>query len=384
MVVLVVSEGNGSMDLYSQELAARLDVPKLRTDIYQKNCELFNIPLFSKRALQVVFEDLKFVRDLNRLGCPIHFPNHHFGRYGLFLKVPFIITVHDLIRYFDLKGMDTLIHRPNLRDKIYLSLDYLGIKRARRIIAVSHTTKRDLVKYLGIPEEKIKVIYEGIDLKTFRPVRERVLPFPYILYVGSEHPRKNLKALLEAFALLKRRDGFEDLKLVKVGAAGGNERDFRSDTKAIIKELGLESEVFFTERVPVEKLVRFYSNALCLVLPSLYEGFGFPALEAMACGCPVIVSNRGSLPEIAGDAALVVNPQDPEEIARAILKIAEDEELRRELSERGLRRASLFTWDQAAAETAKVYREVEREVRALGLGQRSRLQAELRGTPEIG
>ncbi len=362
-MTFVVTIGYGSMDLYSRKLALHLRVPKLFSDIYQRVAELFNVPLVSCTSLRSIWEDLRFLRLLRRLGDSVHFPNHHMGRYALFLGRPYVITVHDLIRYFDLKGYSVLIHRPNARDRLYLSLDYAGIRRAPAIIAISHTTKRDLVEHLGVPEERIFVVYHGIDHDLFRPVERRPIEEPYVLFVGSEHPRKNLVTLLRAFKLLKERDGrFRPLKLVKVGAAGGGEAPFRQRTLQAMAELGLEGDVVFAGVVPEEDLPAYYSGAECMVFPSLYEGFGFPTLEAMACGCPVIVSNAGSLPEVAGEAALVVDPLDPQALAEAMHQVLTDPSLRRRLVDKGLRRASQFTWERAARETEAVYEVVEARV----------------------
>jgi glycosyltransferase involved in cell wall biosynthesis len=358
-LLLVATIGGGSMDAYSQNLGDHLPVSKLFTDIYQQVAELFNVPLLSGTAATAVWQDIGFIRKLRRGHEALHLPNHHLGRYGRFLSVPYVVTVHDLIRYFDLRGWGPFIHRPNLRDRLYLHLDYAGIRRATAIIAVSQTTKRDLVHYLNIPEERIFVTYEGIDHECFQPVGRRLIDAPYVLFVGSEHPRKNLVSLLRAFRCLKDDVDFRDLKLVKVGAAGGRESPFRQQTLAQIAELGLEQEVLLTGQVPTEDLVAYYSGAACLVLPSLYEGFGFPPVEAMACGCPVIVGNAGALPEIAGDAALIVEPRDVQGLAGGIRHILLDKPAREDFVYLGLKRASQFSWERTAQETLAVYQAVE-------------------------
>jgi len=363
VVTLIVTTGKGSQDLYSQKLAENLDVPKIYTDIYQKSCELFNIPLLSKASLKTIWCDLHFIEMLNKLYGVVHLPNQHLGRYGLFLRKPYIITVHDLIRYFDLKGYDVLIHRPNLRDKFYLSLDYKGIKKASKIIAVSYATKRDLVHYLGIPEERIAVIHEGIDRKIFKPIPHRPMPYPYILYVGSEHPRKNLSTLLKAFSRLKQESDFKDLKLVKVGKAGGGEVDFRKETLWTIETLNLRNEVIFTEYVSNEELGAYYSNAECFVFPSLCEGFGFPPLEAMSCGCPVISSNVSSLPEVVGEAAIQVNPRDIDELVKAVQEVLTNKDLRKKVIQEGFKQARKFSWEYAAQKTLQVHQEMEEKLR---------------------
>ncbi len=360
MVSLVVTVGPGAMDIYSQKLAEKLDVPKVYTDIYQKIARRLNISWLSRDALEAIREDWSFVKIVNKLNGIVHLPNQHLGRHGNFLKIPYIITVHDLIRYFDLKGYGTYIHRLNHRDKFYLSLDYKGIKKAARIIADSQTTKNDLIHYLKIPGERIKVIYAGIDHTIFKPSPHLSnFEYPYILFVGSEHPRKNLPTLLRAFKRLKEQLQFKDLKLVKVGKAGGPEADFRRQSTEVINSLNLDGEVIFTEVISKEDLRAYYSNAKCFVLPSLYEGFGFPPLEAMACGCPVITSDSSSLPEIVGESAIKVSPHNIEGLAETLEGILTNRQLRESLIAKGIGQAAKFSWEQTAEKTLQVYKEVE-------------------------
>ena len=212
---------------------------------------------------------------------------------------------------------------------------------------------------MKLPEERIAVVYEGVDHQLFRPVERRLVDSPYLLFVGSEHPRKNLVGLLEAFRVLKGEGRFKDLKLVKVGRAGGAEAAFRQATLKAVQDLNLSTEVIFTEYLPEEDLPAYYSGAECFVFPSFYEGFGLPLLEAMACGCPVVVSNRASLPEIAGGAAPAVDPSDAEGLAGAIREVLTDQGYRRELIKKGLARAAEFSWRQTAEATRRVYQEVE-------------------------
>jgi glycosyltransferase involved in cell wall biosynthesis len=334
-------------------------MPKIYFNVYQKRARLFNISFFSPKAMKIAREDWQFIRMLKQRNDIIHLPNQHLGRYGVFLKLPYIITVHDLTRYFDLKGYATFIHRPNFRDKRYLSLDYRGVKKAARVIAVSQTTKQYLVQHLRIPGQYISVVYEGIDHQVFQPVKHRLFDFPYLLFVGSEHPQKNFAGLLEAFSRLKREGKFEKLKLVKVGKAGGSEAEFRKQSLEIIGKLRLREEVIFTDYVAQEDLPAYYSAAECLILPSFYEGFGFPPLEAMACGCPVIISNRPSLPEIAGEAAMQVDPNNIGEIAATLYEVLANRELRKTLINKGLQRSAEFTWKRTAEQTLQVYHEVE-------------------------
>ena len=357
-MVLVVTIGDGSMDIYSRNLAENLDVPVLYTDIFEKFRCYRNISWWSPQAIKSIWHDWRFVRRLNKLGDIVHLPNHHLGRHGKFLKVPYIITVHDLIRYFDLEGYGTFIQTPNPRDRFYLNLDCEGIRKAAGIIAVSQATKKDLMHYLGIADERISVVYEGIDHKLFQPVSHRIYNHPYILFVGSEQPRKNFTGLLKAFRQLKDEPTYKELKLVKVGRAGGQEADFRGQTMGVVEGLSLSREVIFTDFVPEADLPAYYSGAEVFALPSLYEGFGFPVLEAMACGCPVITSNNSSLPEVVGEAGIMVNPSNINNLAQAIRQVLTNDKLRDEMVTRGLEQAKKFSWEKTARQTLEVYKKV--------------------------
>jgi len=361
MISLVVTEGSGAMDIYSQKLAEKLDVPKVYTDIYQGIAKRFNISWLSRNALRAIAEDRSFVKTLNKLNGIAHLPNQHLGRYGNFLKAPYIITVHDLIRYLDLKEGRAYIHHPNHRDEFYLNLDYKGVKKAARIIAVSEATKGDLIHHLGIPDDRISVIYPGVDHATFRPsLQSSNFKYSYILFVGSEHPRKNLLTVLSAFSRLKEQPSFNNLKLVKVGKAGGREADFRKQSMKVINALNLDGEVIFTETVSEEDLRAYYCSTKCFVFPSLYEGFGFPPLEAMACGCPVITSDSSSLPEVVDEAAIKIPPHDIERLTDALREVLTNRQLRESLIARGMSQAARFSWEQTAQKTLQVYKEVEK------------------------
>jgi len=270
--------------------------------------------------------------------------------------------VHDLVRCcfnFDPE---------NISEKILLKLDIRYIKRASHIIAVSQNTKSDLVKYLNIPEKKISVIYNGVDHNIFRPyqpydmrphhIRLRTLRHkPYILYVGSERRRKNLGRLFEAFARLKGE--FSRLKLVKIGGPGRSEH-FRSDMLKTVSALGITEDVIFVDHISEVDLAYHYSSAALLAYPSLYEGFGFPPLEAMACGCPVVTSNTSSLPEVVGKAGIMVNPYDTRNLVQAMRQVLTDNELRDNMVRKGLEQARQFSWEKTAKLTLQVYNKLER------------------------
>jgi glycosyltransferase involved in cell wall biosynthesis len=180
-----------------------------------------------------------------------------------------------------------------------------------------------------------------------------------VLFVGSEHPRKNLGTLLRAFARLKRRRRFRELRLVKVGEAGDGEAPFRRATLAAIRDLALERDVVLAGHVDDQALPGYYSGAAAFAFPSLAEGFGLPPLEAMACGCPAVVSTAGALPEVTGGAALTVPPADAAALAGALEQVLSDHGCAAELRARGLRRAAAFSWERAALETRAVYRRVQ-------------------------
>jgi len=361
-VLLVVTLGKSSLDLYSKMLSASFYVlPVMPSNIYLVSAGLFGVFALSIGSLKALISDYRFVKALNSGSAKIvHLPNQHLGRYINFLKKKCVVTVHDIIRFFDMKGRrPPLIHKPNLRDRIGLDLDYRGIKRAEKIIAMSKHTKNDLVKHLKVPEEKIVVVYQGIDHKLFKPTHTPTpIKEPYILYVGSEQPRKNLSILLRAFYKLKQSNRrFDDIKLLKVGNPG-KMPCFRENTLKTIDALNLHKDVVFAGFVPREELPNYYSNAECLVLPSLYEGFGRPAVEAMACECPVITSNTSSLPEVVGNAGLMVDPHDVNALENAMKEFLTHEELRLDMVRKGLNRASNFSWQKTAKETSEVYKEI--------------------------
>jgi len=183
--------------------------------------------------------------------------------------------------------------------------------------------------------------------------RRHGLPEPMILYLGTLEPRKNLPRLLEAYALLRRRPGVRH-RLVLAGGRGW----YYDEIRAAVERLGLRDEVLFPGYVPEEDKPLWYSAADLFVYPSLYEGFGLPPLEAMACGTPVVVSNTSSLPEVVGEAGLCVDPLDPEALARAMLALISDRERHRAYREAGLARARAFTWRTTAARTAALYHAV--------------------------
>ena len=232
------------------------------------------------------------------------------------------------------------------------------LRECDRIIAISESTKRDAVRLYGIPEDKIVVTYLAAEDR-FRPadpdrvaeVRGRLgLPPRFLLYVGTIEPRKNLGVLLGALLRLKAQR--REVPLVVAGRLGWLYDGFL----AKIRSLGLESLVLLPGFVPDDDLPALYTAAEGFVYPSVYEGFGIPVLEAMGCGTPVLCSDVSSLPEVAGDAGILLPPGDPAAWAEAIARLTEEPALRRELRERGFRQASRFRWEETARRTWEVYR----------------------------
>jgi len=234
-------------------------------------------------------------------------------------------------------------------------------RRASAIITLSNSARNDILRYLRVPRHKVKVV-PGAVSPMFHPVADPArkaavaarynLHHPFILYVGTIEPRKNLRRLIQAFAHLKRRS--LPHKLVVVGQQGWHFQPIFAE----VERLGLQNDVLFTGYVPLDDLPTLYSMCEIMAFPSLYEGFGLPVLEAMACGAPVVTSRSSSLLEVAGDAGLLVDPFSVHEIAQALYTLHKDTDLRRELAQRGIVRASRYTWDAAARATLALYEQV--------------------------
>ena len=247
----------------------------------------------------------------------------------------------------------------------YLS-KYIHMKRAKKIIAISQDTKNDIVEIAGISPEKVSVIYPGCDFDLFRKITdldliEKVkkrygISGKYIINTSSvSWFRKNLTGVLEAFADCVKKHEIEH-KLVITGSKGS-----QSDKlETLIKELGIADKVIFSGYVETEDMPVLLSGSEIFVFPSLFEGFGLSLLEAMACGCAVITSNTSAMPEVCGDAGIMVDPNNINEITEAIYNLILDKELRYNLASKALLRAKTFTWERAARETLKIFNEVSK------------------------
>jgi glycosyltransferase involved in cell wall biosynthesis len=269
-------------------------------------------------------------------------------------RVKSVFALQDLIFRFYPKT-----HKPLNRWFLTLMMPRF-LQAADAVISISESTKKDAMRLYGLDEARIRVIYPGVN-PTFRKrspeamaavCQKYGLPDCFILYVGTIEPRKNLTSLLEAYQALKNQG--TECKVVIVGKKGWlYEGFFRR-----LRDLGLEDAVIFPGFVPDEDLSAFYSAAKLFVYPSLYEGFGLPVVEAMACGAPVITSDTSSLPEVAGDAALLVEPTSVEALVAAMRGVLDNTALRAKMRTRGLEQAARFTWEETARRTAEVYREI--------------------------
>jgi len=265
-----------------------------------------------------------------------------------------IQTVHDLIPF---------IHPEYYEWPVRITFKHLLpriIKNVDKVIAVSNFTKEDIVKHLHIPRSKITVIHEGVS-DLFKPnnnniVKKKYGVKDYILYVGALEPKKNIETLLKAFQILKKKGRKE--KLILVGKKGWEYKPIEET----IQKLGLQKDIIATGFVPTEDLPKYHGSAKCYVTASFYEGFGLPALEAMKCGCPVIVSDRGSLPEIVGKAGLVVKATDIRGFADAMYMILSNNKKRAEMKKQSLKRAKEFTWKESAKKTIALYNSLAKSI----------------------
>ena len=281
----------------------------------------------------------------------------------MLMPKPYVVTIHDL-------GSLIFPQHEDFRRSIRAYRFRHGLIRADKIIAVSGATSRDLQNVLNIPKDRIRVIYNAPDpifmqssvsedQHQRRLLEERYqVNYPYLLYAGTIRAQKNVPRLVEAFAVLRddlaSHPVYKNLRLVIIG----DELSKYPQVRRAVIQSKMESLVRFLGFVPVETLRAFYKNAAAFVFPSLYEGFGLPPLEAMACGTPVVTSNSSSLPEVVGEAAIIVNPENVFDIARGMRDVLLDEVLRRRCVRLGLQQLRRFSWKQTAEEVVETYRQV--------------------------
>lgn len=314
----------------------------------------------------------------------VHFSGYIYRAASTFLPVPystFFGTSDDLTHFFNyivppgVKGKTVV----TVHDMVYKAFPetvrartkYMlgsGLKqsmnRADMIVTDSQFSKDEIIKYFPQHSDKIRVVQCGVDLEKFRPCTEpgRIpevkkslgIEGDYFLYLGTIEPRKNLERLIKAYHICTQRIGSDLPKLVLAGGKGW----LYDSIFAKVTELGLTDRVIFTKYVPSEDMNPLMCGAVAFVFPSIYEGFGMPPLEAMACGVPVLASDAASLPEVTGDCAVICNAYSEESIAEGLLRLYDDTALRADLSRRGLERASQFTWDASAKQLYNVYKEL--------------------------
>lgn len=305
---------------------------------------------------------LEFRSIVKRQHCDlVHIPQLFWAPRNL--PCPYVITVHDVVEHMYRAG-----DRSSLTRSLHFHLTRHVLKSASRILAVSKFTKGEVEKLFGIPGQHIEVVYNAIDERFLRGhatetdrqiLAERYLvTYPYLLYAGRISPHKNLVRIIQAFAALKteleKQAEYPDLKLIIIG----DELSKHPDLRRTAIRSGVQNDVRFMGFVPIEMLRVFYDAAKIFVFPSLFEGFGLQPLEAMAHGTPVVTSNTSSLPEVVGQAAVLVNPENVFEIMRALHRVLLDQSVREKIRERGYEQVKKFSWDASARRILEVYEEV--------------------------
>jgi glycosyltransferase involved in cell wall biosynthesis len=318
-------------------------------------------------------DDLTFPRFLRSLRADLyHIPVSHVP---LFMPRPYVVTTHDLSSLFYSGGLTLaqVVRRWRFRR---------GLLRAARVLVVSAATRRDVENLIGVPPERIRLVPNAPNPAFFthrhpadaraagpdaaaresRRILERYqVNYPFVLYAGSIRPQKNIPRLVEAFAVAMEELGeleeFRDLRLLIIG----DEISKHPAVRRAVIQSRVEDRVRFLGYVPFDTLRVFYEAAMVFAFPSLYEGFGLPPLEAMASGTPVITSASSSLPEVVGNAAMLVNPENVFDIARGLKEVLKNPELRREMAAAGKVHAARFSWDRTAREVLAIYMEAGRK-----------------------
>lgn len=331
----------------------KIAAPEIQFNVFLKNPPLNDLPKENNNFLykiipgkflwSQIYLPLYLYRQKN---IDVYFSPAHY--LPIFCPVPQVVTIHDLA-YLYYPGDFTKKDLWQLKNWTNFS-----IKNAKQIIAVSKTTKKDIIKNYNIDEAKVSVVYNGYekiasgDLPAGRQETAEVKLKKYILFVGTIQPRKNLETLIAAFDKFLQINS--DFKLVVVGKKGWlYESIFEK-----VKIMKLEEKIIFTGHVSDEELIWYYKNASCLVLPSFYEGFGIPVLEAMSRDCPTILSMTSSLPEIGDDASLYFDPKNSDDLLEKLKSLSENKELRKELITKGKQRIKNFSWEKCGEQTLEI------------------------------
>ena len=299
---------------------------------------------------------------LQRLHCDlVHIPN--LFSVPRMLPCPYVMTVHDMLEHMARARQQT-----GFWGNWHLQMTGRVLRGAARIFAVSNFTKGEIERLFDIPSGRIEVVYNAIDerfLHGHADTADRELiaqryqvTYPFLLYAGRVSPHKNVVRMIEAFSALKaeleKDEAYPDLKLIIIG----DDLSGNPDLRRTVVRGGVQNDVRFLGFIPIEALRIFYDEAKIFVFPSLYEGFGLPPLEAMAHGTPVVTSNASSLPEVVGNAAVLVNPENIFEIMRALRRVLTDQALRDRMKERGYKQAAKFSWEISVRRVLDVYRQV--------------------------
>src|SRR5579859_3725212 len=302
---------------------------------------------------------------VSRLRCQlVHVPHLFWMPHNM--PCPYVVTVHDLLDH-----MYRAHNGSGLRRSLHFHLTRRVLKNAARIFAVSQFTKNEIQKLFEIDPRRIEVIYNAIDPRFLtghateadrQMLAERYqITHPFLLYAGRISPHKNLVRIIEAFSALKtelaRQDAFPDLKLIIIG----DELSKHPDLRRTVVRGGVQNDVRFLGFVPIEVLRIFYDAAKVFVFPSLYEGLGLLPLEAMAHGTPVLTSNTSSIPEVVGNAAVMVNPENVFEIMRALERVLIDQSLREKMRQRGYEQVKKFSWKNSAEALLEAYQQISGE-----------------------
>jgi glycosyltransferase involved in cell wall biosynthesis len=310
----------------------------------------------------------EFRTALKRLNCDlVHIPN--LFSVPRMMPCPYVMTVHDMF-----EPMSGVRQQTGFWGTWHMQMTRQVLRGAARIFAVSNFTCTEIEKLFEIPSSQIEVVYNAIDERFLHGhaspadrelIAERYqVTYPFLLYAGRISPHKNVVRMIEAFSALKteleRDQAYPDLKLIIIG----DDLSGNPDLRRTVVRSGVQNDVRFLGFIPIEVLRIFYDSAKIFVFPSLYEGFGLPPLEAMAHGTPVVTSNATSLPEVVGNAAVLVNPENVFEIMRALHRVLMDKALRERMKERGYKQVTRFSWESSVRRVLDAYRQVAQCERA--------------------
>lgn len=352
-----------SMDVVAEALVRglRSACPSLRVKVITPPRSLANASVLSK-VMKYAFKYFVYpILLLSKRGDIYHIVDHSYAHLAYILRLtgrPVVITCHDLVNFDQDVPLQSMLS--SILSLRVWHWTVRGLKRASHVVAVSGRSAQDVVRHLRVPTERVTVVHNGID-GVFRPLPpEKAVAFRRhhsvgeteycLLHVGGSRPRKNVITVLRALRHLREQG--HPFRFWKVG------KDLSPEQAAYVREHHLEDSVTYLGSLSEQDLVLAYNAADVFVFPSLLEGFGLPVLEAMACGTPVITSNTSSLPEVAGDAAILVEPTDEEAIAEAAIRLCTETGFRAAQVQRGLQRAHCFTWGRAARRVADVYASV--------------------------